>query len=98
MRLTPEEIATIRRLVAEIYGPGAVVRLFGSQLDDSKKGGDVDLLVEIDEDELDLGREIGLKIALEEALGERKVDLIVHRHGRRETPFVRIAKSEGIIL
>ncbi|MCS6779061.1 MAG: nucleotidyltransferase domain-containing protein [Geminicoccaceae bacterium] len=98
MRLTAEEVARIKRLVAETYGPRAVVWLFGSQLDDSRKGGDVDLMVEIDEDELDLSKEIRLKIALEEALGERKVDLIVHRRGRREGPFVRIAKSEGVVL
>ncbi len=99
MRLKPEEIATIKRLVAEVYGPGAVVRLFGSQLDDRKKGGDIDLVVEVPESaSREIGPELRLHRALEEALDERKVDLIVHHRGDREGPFVRIAKKEGMIL
>lgn len=99
MRLTAEEVDRIKRLAVEVYGPGAVVWLFGSQLDDSKKGGDVDLLVEVPENaSRELGPELCLNRRLEEALGERKVDLIVHHRGDREGPFVRIAKKEGVIL
>lgn len=46
MRLTHEQIAIIRRTAQEIFGPEARVWLFGSRVDDSKRGGDVDLLVE----------------------------------------------------
>ena len=99
MRLSAEEIAAIKRLVAEIYGPEAVVRLFGSQLDDRRKGGDVDLLVEVPPSApRDLWPELRLHRFLEEALGGRKVDLIVHHRGDREAPFVRIAKREGVVL
>lgn len=99
MRLSAREVATIKHLVAETYGPGAVVRLFGSQLDDRRKGGDIDLMVEVEgEAAADLGKEIRLKVVLEEALGERRVDLIVHRAGEPEGPFVRIAKREGAVL
>ncbi|MDW8124660.1 MAG: nucleotidyltransferase domain-containing protein [Geminicoccaceae bacterium] len=99
MRLTSEEIAIIKRLVAEAYGPRAVVRLFGSQLDDAKKGGDIDLLVEAPETTARAIRtELRLQRTLEESLGGRKVDLIVHHRGERESAFVRIAKKEGVIL
>ncbi len=99
MRLSRDEVAAIKRLVAETYGPGAVVRLFGSQLDDRRKGGDVDLLVEVEaEQPLELWPELRLARALEDALGGRKVDLIVHRAGEPEGPFVRIAKWEGVVL
>jgi predicted nucleotidyltransferase/uncharacterized protein YutE (UPF0331/DUF86 family) len=99
MRLTPEEVATITRLVAETYGPAAVVRLFGSQLDDRRKGGDIDLLVEVPEDApREIWPELRLHAALEAALGERKVDLLVHRAGEEPGPFVRIARREGVPL
>jgi predicted nucleotidyltransferase len=99
MRLTVDEVATIRRLVAEAYGPGAEIWLFGSQLDPRRKGGDIDLLVEVPEAApADLRRELRVQVELEEGLGGRKVDLIVHRRGTEEGPFVRIAKREGLRL
>ena len=39
----------IRRIVADIAGPEAMVRLFGSRLHDAEVGGDLDLLVELPE-------------------------------------------------
>ena len=46
MRLTPTQIDTIQSTVQAVLGEGAVVSLFGSRLDDGRKGGDVDLLIE----------------------------------------------------
>ena len=46
MRLTEEQAAIIRRTVREILGDDARVWLFGSRMDDDKRGGDVDLYVE----------------------------------------------------
>ena len=54
MRLTAEQAETIRRATAEIFGPDARVRLFGSRLDDAACGGDIDLLVECDQPVADL--------------------------------------------
>lgn len=45
MRLQSKEIQTIIRVAQEIYGDGVKVYLFGSRLYDSKRGGDIDLLV-----------------------------------------------------
>ena len=46
MRLSETEVAIIRQSVAESFGNGARVRLFGSRADDAGRGGDVDLYVE----------------------------------------------------
>jgi len=42
MRLTPYEIESIKKAFKESFGEGRVI-LFGSRVDDSQKGGDIDL-------------------------------------------------------
>lgn len=49
MRLRAGQIDAIRDVVRQEPGPGARVRLFGSRLDDDRRGGDVDLFVELDD-------------------------------------------------
>ena len=44
MRLTPEQTRAIVAATHELAGPDASVRLFGSRLHDTLKGGDIDLL------------------------------------------------------
>jgi predicted nucleotidyltransferase len=103
MRLTQETILTIKRLVAETYGPAATVRLFGSRVDDARRGGDVDLLVELPNEEEPPGLDpfwtpIRLRRRLEEVLRGRKVDLLVHRSWEPAPPIVEIARETGVRL
>jgi len=42
MRLTPGQQSAIRSAVAETFGDAANVWLFGSRVDDNKRGGDID--------------------------------------------------------
>ncbi len=44
MRLTQQEIQIIKSTVREMMGEKASVWLFGSRVDDSKRGGDIDLV------------------------------------------------------
>lgn len=46
MRLDSQKIQTVRTAVETIVGNGSEIRVFGSRLDDSKRGGDLDLLIE----------------------------------------------------
>jgi predicted nucleotidyltransferase len=47
MRLSESQRKIITESVTEVFGQGVTVRLFGSRTDDLKKGGDIDLFVEI---------------------------------------------------
>ena len=49
MRLTALQVQVIRQVVAALAGDKAQVILFGSRVDDEKKGGDVDLLITLQE-------------------------------------------------
>ena len=46
MRLDDKTREIIKSEVASQLGGGAIVRLFGSRVDDTQRGGDIDLLIE----------------------------------------------------
>lgn len=99
MRLSEQHRRAIVQAVVAICGPQARVRLFGSRADESKRGGDVDLLVEIPYDPEDLyALQRELSVSLLRALEGRPVDvLIVGPHTPRQ-PVHEEALREGIVL
>lgn len=97
MRLTADEIAIIKSLVAQHLGPTAEVRLFGSRVDDGARGGDIDLLVTVPEPVPGMA-ELRLNAALEAALGDQRVDLLIHATPDTPRPIERIAYRDGVVL
>ena len=96
MRLTSEQI---RRIIARVRlegGDKARVYVYGSRLDDQARGGNLDLLVETDE-ELRPMEKAGLKIHLEREMGIA-VDILAVRRGAARTPFQRIAYAKAVAL
>jgi uncharacterized protein len=95
MRLTRAQIDTIRKAASQHFGKDALVWLFGSRLDDSKRGGDVDLYVEATHRNT-LMSELRCKIALEDSL-DLSVDLVVKEPGK-DKPIYNLAKTQGVRL
>ena len=95
MRLSKKDQETIRHAVHSV-DPEAIVYLFGSRVDDSKKGGDVDLLVVSDgirfEDELRIRRNIL------DQIGWQKIDLIVKKNNELDSGIAALAIQHGIKL
>lgn len=98
MRLSNQERDIIVTNVHKYIADDAKVWLFGSRCDDAKSGGDIDLYIESDPINKPLESRIYLKIALQDALGYQKIDLVYHDRERELQPIHEIAKAEGIML
>lgn len=93
MRLKDFEQAAILSTVKSL-DQNARVYLFGSRVDDSKKGGDIDLLVMSDKLTSDDKRAIKMK--LYERIGEQKIDIVLAADDT--DPFVKLAFETGVEL
>jgi hypothetical protein len=96
MRLDYKEIEVVRTVVEKIIGKGSKVRVFGSRLNDSKRRGDLDLLVEIN-DPVDEIHRADLKLDLEEKLN-LPLDIIFLEKGKKRTAFQELAYSKSGLL
>lgn len=98
MRLEPAEAEAIRRAARRAFGPSAVVRLFGSRTSDTRKGGDIDLHVEVEEDIDEWSARARFDEALFAQMEEQKVDVVVHRRGKQPSAIDLVAFRDGIVL
>ena len=76
--------------------PSAKVYLFGSRVDNEKRGGDIDILI-IGERTLSLQEKRDIKISFYKKFGEQKIDLVSFENDD-PVPFKQIAESEGVLL
>ncbi len=99
MRLSPDSQAIIQQAVALRWGDRAQVRLFGSRLDDSAKGGDIDLHVQV-QGEVDnpIWEASLLAAQLQRQLDGRKVDVRLLGGQQTHLPVDDVALSEGVLL
>lgn len=101
MRLTEEQRKVIRNAVRTYFGNEARVLLFGSRVDDSRRGGDIDLLVETSTLEPYSSASVEAKIrtiaAIHRGIGERKIDLVVAGPDT-DAPVAAVARREGVAI
>lgn len=93
MRLSDQEHRAIVDAVSA-FDAEAKIYLFGSRLDDTRKGGDIDLLIL--SETIDLDAELRIKLRIYDVIGEQKIDIL--RPKDMEDPFARMALKEGIRL
>ncbi|WP_421620812.1 nucleotidyltransferase domain-containing protein [Alkalilimnicola ehrlichii] len=96
MRLTDLQIKIIKEEVGGLFGPDAGVWLFGSRVDDHARGGDIDLMIEADQDpEEALEKELRLYSRLIRRLGDQRIDIVIHRAAAPRLPIHKVAMSTG---
>ena len=97
MRLSDRQRDVIRQATAEVAGSGARVLLFGSRTRPELRGGDIDLLVELEQPDPDRWA-IGLKLGarIERRLGLQKIDVLVADPLTPRSAVLDAARIEGI--
>ena len=93
MRHTHEEKSVIRQAVQRADA-NADTYLFGSRVDDQALGGDIDVLVL--SQRIDMLVKLDILAQLHQALGDRKIDLVVLKDASQ--PFAQLAIQQGIRL
>ena len=94
MRLTNEERETLKTAV-QTLDENAQVFLFGSRVDNNKKGGDIDVLIFSTCLTKPLLRKVKRQFC--DRFGEQKIDLVLDS-GKLETPFVRMIFPSAVSL
>lgn len=97
--MTNEQVKAIKQVVAMTAGEDAKVILFGSRVDDDKKGGDVDLLVTMNhavEHPAVLSSKISARLF--RLFQGRKVDVLLSAPNLQSLPIHAIAQNKGVLL
>lgn len=99
MRLTDDQIETIRQLALQVAGAQSRVRVFGSRLDDAAHGGDLDLMLELNEP-IDnpalMAAQMSARVS--RAMHGRKVDVLLSAPNLMHLPIHEMAFKEGKLL
>lgn len=98
MQLTPAEVAAIKAATRLTFGPDAVVRLFGSRVDDARRAGDIDLHIETVEPVDIWSRKHEFLERVYARVDEQRIDVITSERGGQPTPIAAIAYRDGIVL
>ena len=93
MRLPLLEKETIVSCI-QSKDPNAKVYLFGSRTDDSKQGGDIDLLIESKILTTEVCHQIRWQIW--EKIGEQKIDMVLAHD--TDPSFLKIIRKQSILL
>lgn len=95
MRISTEQVELLKKNILTLL-PNAVIYLFGSRVDNNKKGGDVDIMVLSDRELLWKEKSL-IKCKYFEKFGEQKIDIVSFSF-EEKNPFKQITMEEGIKL
>ncbi|MEA3352456.1 MAG: nucleotidyltransferase domain-containing protein [Campylobacterota bacterium] len=82
MRLSKNYIDTFKEKFTELFGEGEIY-LFGSRVDDSKKGGDIDLYLKVEDHSNLFEKKIKFLSRVKRELGEQKIDIVFNEDKNR---------------
>ena len=101
MRLTPAQVNSIKQVAAEVLGEHARLMLFGSRVDDLRRGGDIDLYVAapVLAHPAQLAAKLTFLVKLKQQIGDQRIDLVfAPAPGQPTWPIHTVAQQTGIFL
>jgi len=101
MRLTEKQLGVIRELFVVYFLPEDKLWVFGSRVDDLKKGGDIDFYIETHHAETSqiAEKKISFLRDLKKGIGDQKIDVIINvLEKNKQLRIYDEAKSTGIRL
>ena len=94
MRLNEKYLQVIKKAFGEVFEKGEVY-LFGSRVDDTKKGGDIDLYLIVNKP--NLKKKLKFLAKIKKELGEQKIDVVFQKDTNRPIEKEAIKWGKRII-
>ncbi len=82
MRLNKHYIDSIKTVFTSVFGGGDIY-LFGSRVDDMKKGGDIDLYIELTDKSNLFEKKIKFLAKLKQKIEDQKIDVVFNEDSTR---------------
>jgi len=82
MRLSQHYVDVIKKYFNQIFKNGEIY-LFGSRVDDNKRGGDIDLYLNVTDHENLFKKKIQFLAKIKKELGEQKIDIVFNKDKTR---------------
>lgn len=95
MRIPKEQLEFLKKEIKATI-PDAVIYLFGSRVDDTKKGGDIDIMI-LTNKKVTWREKSKIKWNFYKKFGEQKIDIVVFSPNQLD-PFKELIMKEGIKL
>ena len=96
VRLSDREVSAIKETAKDVFGEGTRVILFGSRVDLSRKGGDIDLYIIPADKEDPFEKKLKFLVKLKQKIGDRKIDVVIQRDPERD--IEKVAMLTGVEL
>lgn len=101
MRLTDFEIKSIKELFVKNFSPGDHLWLFGSRVDDTQRGGDIDLYIETSNKDIAavIKQKRKFLVELKMMIGDQKIDVVINTLiTPTHLPIYDVARQNGVLL
>lgn len=98
MRLKSSQISTLVNATHHCFGEMSKVWLFGSRVDDSKRGGDIDIYIETDLEAGLVAAKLEMRSLIWKEFGDQKIDILVRSRKEKLSPMHKLAKQTGVEL
>jgi hypothetical protein len=97
LRLTDVQVSAIRSAFTAYFTEQDHLWVFGSRVDLSQRGGDLDIYIEthLRHAAAVTDAKLGFLACLQMMMGEQKIDVVINA-GQIDLPIYAVAKSEGV--